>query len=247
MDALDLRKEKVLNLTKELGIGDQKFQVVIVMDRSGSMDDWYDNGLVQTIMDRVLPVALAMDDNESAEVYLFGTHFTKVGDLTRGNIPGYVKRSCNWEGGGTNYAPVLKQVIKDCLFEEVVEGKKPGFFGKLFGAEDTSTTKLVSKEPLKYPIFVIMFTDGDNYDHHETEQVIREASHHGLYFQFVGLGRQSFPFLERLDDLDGRKMDNAGFFKAADINAVDDKQLYDLLLKEIPDFLGACKRNKLIQ
>ncbi|GAA3201226.1 hypothetical protein GCM10020255_105970 [Rhodococcus baikonurensis] len=42
--------------------------------------------------------------------------------------------------------------------------------------------------------------------------------------------------LEKLDDLDGRVVDNAGFFALDDIDTVDDAQLYTRLLSEFPDW-----------
>lgn len=58
-----------------------------------------------------------------------------------------------------------------------------------------------------------------------------------IFIQFVGIGNERFRFLEKLDDLDGRYVDNANFFSISDINKIQDHELYSLLLKEYPQWL----------
>ena len=43
-----------------------------------------------------------------------------------------------------------------------------------------------------------------------------------------------FQFLEELDDMPGRFVDNADFFSVADPAALSDEQLYDLMMNEYP-------------
>lgn len=50
-------------------------------------------------------------------------------------------------------------------------------------------------------------------------------------------GKAKYGVLERLDELDGRVVDNVGFFAVDDIDAVDDAELYRWLLGEFPDWL----------
>ena len=54
-------------------------------------------------------------------------------------------------------------------------------------------------------------------------------------------GIERFDFLQKLDDLSGRVIDNADFFHLNDLASISDEQLYDRLLTE---FLGWLKQEK---
>lgn len=230
-EKINTRKEIVFNLTKAVGIENQKAQVVLCMDISGSMEDMYRNGTVQDVIERIVPVALQFDDNGELDLYMFTTYCKKhKNNVTLKNLDNLVNNELlrHYAFGGTNYAPPINMII-----EEVKENTKGGIFS--------------SAKPLKYPVYVIFITDGQNQDTSETETAIREASKHGAFFQFVGIGSAQFPFLEKLDTLDGRFIDNANFFKVKDINAMTDEDLYGKLLGEFPSWLKLAKEKKLIE
>lgn len=99
----------------------------------------------------------------------------------------------------------------------------------------------MKKANTKLPTFVIVMTDGDCGDRGETERAIIEASRQNIFFKFVGIGQERFRFLEQLDDMKGRYVDNADFFKAERLNSLSDKELYNLLIQEYPTWLKAYK------
>ena len=70
---------------------------------------------------------------------------------------------------------------------------------------------------------------------------MRAASSAPVFWQFVGIGRANYGVLERLDDMEGRVVDNAGFFALDDIDQVSDDDLYQRLLSEFPDWMRAAK------
>ena len=55
-----------------------------------------------------------------------------------------------------------------------------------------------------------------------------------------------FGFLEELDDMGGRFIDNADFFCVADPMALPDDQLYDLLMNEYPAWLKLARQQGLL-
>lgn len=65
---------------------------------------------------------------------------------------------------------------------------------------------------------------------------MRDASALPAFWQFVGIGKAKYGVLEKLDDMDGRVVDNAGFFALDDIDSVSDSELYSRLLSEFPDW-----------
>lgn len=226
------RKTSVLNLKKEAGIESQKSQVVLALDYSGSMGGLYADGTVQDTVERILPFGLGFDDNGEVDFYLFENHYTKIAPITLKNLDNYINRDVlgKYSMGGTEYAPVLKAIYKD--FAE----KKGGLFG--FG------TSVVEK--MDIPVYIIFITDGENSDKRETEEIIRKMSQLGFFIQFIGIGSQNFRFLSKLDDLDGRKIDNANFFKCPNISRISDDELYKLLMSEFPYWLGQAKQHNLI-
>ena len=55
------------------------------------------------------------------------------------------------------------------------------------------------------------------------------------------VGKSSFGVLEKLDNLTGRLVDNAGFFAVENVDTLSDAALYELLLGEYPDWLRAAR------
>ena len=98
----------------------------------------------------------------------------------------------------------------------------------------------------KVPTFVIFITDGDCSDRLESEELIKKASDKSIFWQFVGIGGASFRFLQSLDDMSGRVVDNADFFSVDSISKLTDEQLYNKLLGEFPGWLKEAKNKNII-
>lgn len=211
---ISLRKEKVISLAKERDLSDVRSRVALVLDFSYSMEGLFNNGTVQSIIERIIPLALHFDDNGELDFWIFEDGFKRLDGITLDNFYGLtneVKRHNRM--GGTNYAPVMQDVDR--------------FY--------------IEEEPVNIPNYVIFITDGDNQDKERAEEIISKISHHPIFFQFIGVGDDSFEFLEKLDEMDGRYMDNANFFSVADINSMSDDDLYDKLFAEFSSWLKDAK------
>lgn len=213
LNLLDLRKEQITKLCLEKkSLSAAKSRVALVLDYSGSMHKLYKNGTVQSVIERALPLAMQFDDNGEMEVWLFDDKFRRLPSITLKNYYGYIEKEVNkknWHMGGTCYAPVMKDVA----------------------------VKYIEEEPAKLPNYVMFITDGNNSDKAETTREITALADHPIFFQFIGIGHEKFQYLEKLDTLEGRRVDNAGFFKIDDIVKVSDEELYSQLLKEYPEWL----------
>lgn len=188
-------------------------RVALAMDYSGSMSNLFRNGDVQDVVTRLLPIALKFDDNGELESWLFSNGKERLRPVTINNYRDYVKKvmmNANMSMGGTNYAPVLCDMVKH--YKDI--------------------------EPSTIPAFIIFITDGDNWDTSETNQIVRELSNYNIFVQFVGIGNESFNYLKSLDNLSGRKHDNTGFTKVADMNRMTDEELYTELLRQYKDWLN---------
>lgn len=214
MNLLNLRKDKVnlLCLDKK-PLQNLTSRVGVVLDISGSMSGLYRNGTVQAVLERLFPIALQFDDNGEMELWIFSNGFHRLPNISMKNYYGYVKREIigKYDMGGTYYAPVLKDLYKKYMIEE----------------------------PANLPNYIIFITDGDNSDKTAATEAITKISRYPIFIQFVGLdnGSTDFDYLEKLDEMNGRYVDNANFFPIYNINGEDDGILYNKLLAEYPHWL----------
>lgn len=246
---IDLSKKARITLEKKKVLG-EKVRVGLVLDISASMTSLFNNGTVQNLVERILALGMNMDDNGEIDLYLFGKNAYSVGTVKESDIEGYVKRVIQKNyplEGYTNYAPPIRLVLNDFTDSEpafAVDKEssrtltKNSIFKKLFGGknkEEVITSVNVTKEPS----IVFFVTDGEiplEYES-ETEKLIVSSSDKPIFWQFVGIGNSKFRFLDKLDNMEGRTIDNANFFKANDIQLISDEELYDRILTEFPDWL----------
>src|SRR5690606_41023225 len=85
-----------------------------VFDKSASMNNFYKNGTVQEIVDRLLAIGMNMDDNQSIEVFAFDNNAVELEEATAGNHAGYVERMLKKTrlGGGTMYSLPMAMVLE---------------------------------------------------------------------------------------------------------------------------------------
>lgn len=215
--SLDKVPDGLVNLTKtaavslnKSGLTGQRAAVYLVLDHSGSMRRFYDDGSVQRLTDQALGLSVNLDDDGTVPVGYFASQAEAMLDVRLDNYQGAISRTHTavpW--GTTNYVAAMQNVIDE---------------HRLSGATS--------------PAFVIFQTDGAPNDRRATEQMLKDASKLPMFWAFVGFGGR-VEFLEKLDDLRGRQVDNASFFHAADPHAVTDAQLYDGLTHEYAGWLAA--------
>lgn len=215
--------KSIIDLSKktDIDLGSHVARVVAVLDVSGSMESSYEDGTMQDIITRLVPMGLQFDDNGEIDVYVFDSSFKHLEGLTSSNYRDYVNnyimcRRDIW--GGTYYSGPIEDIMRSYF--------KRGMFGKMKNSD---------------PVFVMFITDGDNADKSKTERVIRESSETDMFISFLGCNQAEnrFSFLRKLDDLSGRKYDNTAFAYIGDIDKVTDQDLYNKVLEQYPDWLKA--------
>ncbi|WP_435279120.1 VWA domain-containing protein [Streptomyces sp. 1222.5] len=90
------------------------------------------------------------------------------------------------------------------------------------------------------PGLVLFQTDGEPDSRPAAEEALRDASKSPLFWAFVGFGN-NISFLDKLDNLRGRTVDNASFFHARDTLRITDEQLYDGITHEYGAWLNAAR------
>lgn len=207
---VDLYKAAHVSLAKNRVVG-QRAAVYLVLDHSGSMGGFYDDGTMQHLAEQALGLSANLDDDGTVPLVFFSHEVDLVTDISLGNYQGRVERlhtALDW--GGTCYAPAMQAVVDH------------------FQASGSSD-----------PAFVIFQTDGDPFDRRETRELLRRVSSLPIFWQFVGFGlSRDLRFLRSLDTLGHRTVDNAGYFGAGQHpRRRSDADLYDRLMKEFPDWL----------
>lgn len=206
---VDLTKKAAVSLEKS-GLTGQRAAVYLVLDHSGSMIPFYQNGSVQHLAEQALGLSVNLDDDGTVPITYFGSRVDSMCDARLDNYAGIIDRThvaSAW--GSTNYVAAMQNVIDE---------------HETSGAAD--------------PGFVIFQTDGEPNDRGAVERMLREASSLPIFWAFVGFG-DNIRFLEKLDDLRGRAVDNASFFHARNPRNVSDEQLYDGITHEYAGWLAA--------
>jgi hypothetical protein len=209
-----------VSLTKH-GLDGLRAAVYLVVDYSGSMKPYYQDGSVQTLADRVLGLSAHLDDDGRVPVVFFSTDVDAVTDIALDRHEGSVERIVAGLGhmGKTSYHLAMDAVIDHYLDS---------------GATD--------------PALVVFQTDGGPVNKLAAERYLCKAAKLPLFWQYVGFGdpgSRQFEFLRKLDELavpDKRIVDNAGFFHAGqDPRRLSDAELYDRLVAEFPRWLAAAR------
>ncbi|MFJ9569780.1 vWA domain-containing protein [Streptomyces bacillaris] len=223
---VSLYKSAGVSLEKH-GLNGRRAAVYLVLDYSGSMRDYYKDGTVQALADRVLGLSAHLDDDGRVPVVFFSTDVDGHAEIGLDRHHGMIDKIVANLGhmGRTNYHAAMDAVIDDYL--------------------DSGSTD---------PALVVFQTDGGPTSKLAAERYLCKAARLPLFWQFIGFGNtrsSQFDFLRRLDELPvpaKRPVDNAGYFHAGpDPRKVPDTELYDRLLGEFPSWLAAAEARGIVR
>ena len=228
---LSLVKKARVSLEKA-GLDEHRARVALCLDCSGSMYSLYKSGKVQQLAEKVLTLGCHFDDNNAIDVFLFATEATFAGEMTLDNWAGFVpglQRSPAWRrvGGGTDYSKAIQE-IRNYYY--------PG----------SAKQKHFAPVGDSLPVYVMYITDGDTSNRNLTTSQIVDAAYQPIFWQFMAIGEEQFPFLHKLDELPSRFVDNAGFFLVSDPAKLPDEQLYSLMMSEYPSWVKLAQSNGLL-
>ncbi|MFE3603020.1 vWA domain-containing protein [Streptomyces sp. NPDC059142] len=220
-----LYKSAKVSLEKN-GLGGERAAVYLVLDYSGSMREYYRDGTVQALADRVLGLSANLDDDGIVPVVIFSTDIDAETDISLAGHEDRIAKIISSLGhmGKTSYHLAMDAVIDHYL--------------------DSGSTA---------PALVVFQTDGGPISRPAAERYLCKAARLPLFWQFIGFGdpdSRQFDFLRKLDELpvpQKRVVDNAGFFHAGqDPREVPDSELYDRLTAEFPHWLAAARAQGIV-
>ena len=212
MSTIDLQKKSVKIVLEKKNLTNVTARVGLVLDITGSMRTLYKNGTVQKVVERILAIASQFDDDGLLDVWVYDHEFSRLKPVSDRDFEGYVNRIIMdnhlvHKFGRNDEPPVMKDVLKKYLEEE--------------SSSD--------------PAYIVFINDGGCKK--TIKPIIEESAHHPVFWQFVGIGNGNFDFLKKLDEMEGRVVDNANFLHIENIEQISDGQLYDSLLTEFPSWL----------
>ena len=223
---VSLYKSAGVSLRKH-GLEGLRAAVYLVVDYSGSMKPYYQDGSVQALADRVLGLSAHLDDDGRVPVVFFSTDVDAETDIALAEHEGRIEKIVAGLGhmGKTSYHLAMDAVIDHYM--------------------DSGSSE---------PALVVFQTDGGPINKLAAERYLCKAAKLPLFWQFVGFGdpgSKQFDFLRKLDELAvpaRRIVDNAGFFHAgADPGRVSDAELYDRLVGEFPQWLVAARAQGIVR
>jgi len=251
LEKIEQKAPSLINLAKtadqsisKVNLTKHRAKVALCLDISGSMYDLYDSGKIQQCAERILALGCRFDDDGAIEIFLFGQRAHHAGEMTLENFGSCItqlRQRYRFEGA-TNYGEAIA-AIQNFYFPRP-QAPQPGFLQRLVGGQPNAP----APEPIaaQEPVYVMFVTDGAATDAAKAQTELTLASYAPIFWQFMAIGSGEFPFLERLDELPGRFIDNANFFAVRDPLETPDHQLYDLLMTEYPQWLQEAQTKGLL-
>jgi len=236
------------------GLADHKARLALCLDISGSMNSLYRSGQISAFTDRILALAARFDDDGQLDVFLFGTRVHQPEPMALASAKGYIERLQKRYPleGGTDYGQAMAAIRRFYFPDSCAAQGRP--------------------QAATLPVYVMFLTDGQTSNEDFAERQVKESSYEPLFWQFMGIGRSSkpshsnkpgmpgaqpgffaslfasdFAFLEKLDAMTGRYLDNANFFSVFKPDEHPDEALYDLLLGEYKSWLPQARKLGLLR
>lgn len=191
-----------------------KARVALVLDASGSMNSQYSKGRVQEVVNRLLPLAVHFDDDGAIDCWAFAAKPQKLSEITLANHKDFIVTD---NGGWRGWSVGSRINDEPKVMEQVIA--------------------YYQKTGDRTPVYVLFISDGGVHENRKITKLMVEAAKLPVFWQFVGVGGRGYGILEKLDDMDGRVVDNCSFFALDDLHQISEEQLYDQLMEEFPSWI----------
>ena len=243
----NLAKKADISL-KKANLTNHNAQVALCLDISASMSSLYRSGKIQRLAEKILALGCRFDDNAAIEIFLFGVNAHNPGEMSIDNFSNFIDHILQQYPleGGTYYGKVMKEI-------------------RNFYFPDARGNRRYAAIKADRPVYVMFVTDGETADEWESKQQLQWSSHEPIFWQFMAIGKSpkdvkskgargwlaravasDFSFLEQLDEMGSRYLDNADFFSLENPEHIADEELYDLLTAEYPHWVKSARLKNLL-
>lgn len=239
---LSLAKTAATSLDKS-GLGGTVAKVALVLDHSGSMGGQYRSGAMQRLAEKVLALGVNLDDDGAIDFFVFDSSAAYLGELSLDNYQGGVDRlRGSRRMGTTDYAGAFYAVRDHFFPSAAAAAPKKGLFGGLRKAQPAANVG-----PADAPVYALFLTDGVPDSKPAAVEALTEVSTSPIFWKFLSIGADSIAFLEKLDDLTTRFVDNADYKPIGDVDRIGEQELFDAMLDEYPGWLNEVRSKGLIK
>lgn len=254
---VSLVKRAAVSLEKR-GLGEHTARVALCLDISGSMAHLYRSGKIQQLCERILALGLRFDDDGQVDVFLFGREGHEAGVMELENVRDYTDQLLRRYGleASTYYGKAMRLIRRyyfgsDAPRSSPHRDQLPVYVmfvtdGQTFD-EDVATEQVRSSsyEPLFWEFMAIGQSSRGAAPAGGQRRRGLLGALGGARSASGGAGGE-FRFLEELDDMGGRYLDNADFFAVPDPATIGDDELFDLLMTEYPGWLQQARAKGLL-
>ena len=240
INILDLSKKFTLNLEKAGVLIIPTLAARLAVDKSGSMDDEFRDGLVDRTIALFSAAALKFDDDGQLEMGFFNNYMERTPDANANDNGNYLRRVRQSAGGGTSYAPIIVEFESKRVTPAAAAPAAPvpaptpekkGFFSSIFGKKEEVAAPVETGPKAgecAVRAYVGIITDGDANDNRQFEAVLTKTSG-DTFFQFIAIGNGV-----RTEYLTGiaAKYPHVAFMHLPDPKRTTDDQFYEKLCNE---------------
>lgn len=255
---LDLVKA-VDPLLAQYGLTGHKARVGLVLDWSGSMDDLYRSGQVQTLVERFVALGHRFDDDGQIDLYAYHTGSAIIGQLSAmdcADVAGRIRQVMG-SMGGTCYSAGIKAFRKEAFLSSdarrtTYQDTMPYYLGFITDGENSPSDRTACMEQFRSssyePVFIQCIALGAEYDPTATA-----SKPTGMLGRMFGGGNTptpptQFKFLAELDSsVPDRYMDNTSFFATQSPRALSDAEFFRRMMAEYPEWLKKAQERGLIK
>lgn len=240
---LSLAKKAQFSLSKH-DLDGTRAKVALVLDYSGSMNQLYRAGSMQTLAEKVLSLGVQLDDDGAIDLFVFDSGSAYLGEIKLDDYQGSIDRlRGNRHMGTTNYAAAFL-AVRNHYFGSAYDNAAPVEKKGLFGRSKPASSPV---SPADTPVYAVFLTDGSPDSKPAAVKALTDVSYAPIFWKFLSVGSEEMPFLQKLDDLNERFIDNADYKPVGNVDNIAPAALYDLLLDEYSSWLSEARTKGLIK
>ncbi len=160
---------KKQNLSK---LNDINIDLGLVIDHSGSMSNLYQNGTVQSTLEKILAISQNLNYEEKFNVWLYANSYEHLSNINQDNVSNYVNNEIEGHnvGGGNNEIIVMNNII--------------------------SNYANANKE-----IVILLITDGGVGSANEIIKLLKEKENSAIFWQFILVGNDNEYLKNNINDI----------------------------------------------